>query len=79
MLARYYNEYTNEDGKYARNVSKTMNFVISDDIDLLDKIANIFEYISNKLEINLYEYFYESSADTYLKTKVCNRTHFNKK
>ena len=55
-----------------------MNFVISDDTYLLNKF-NIFEYIGNKLEINLHEYFYESGEDTYLKTKIYKRTRFSKK
>ena len=80
VLAGYYNEYLDEDGKYGGNVSKTMNFVIGDDIDLLDKIVNIFKYIGEKLEINLlHRYSSESGADIYLKTKVYKRTHFNKK
>ena len=74
-LAAYYNEYDNEDG----NVSKAMNFVIGDDVDLLDKILNIFEYIGEKLEIDLRGYSYENGADIYLKTKVYKRTRFNKK
>ena len=78
-LAGYYNEYANEDGKYAGNVSKTMTFVINDDVDLLEIIVNIFEYIGNKLEIDLHEYFYEGGADIYLKTKLYKRTRFNKK
>ena len=53
-LAGYYNEYFDEDGTYGGNVSKTMNFVIGDDIDLLDKIVNIFDYIGEKLKIDLY-------------------------
>ena len=35
-LAGYYNEYCDEDGKYDRDVSKRMNFVISD--DLVDRV-----------------------------------------
>ena len=78
-LAGYYKEYFNEDGKYGGNVSKTMNFVIGDDIDFLDKIVNIFEYIGEQLKINLHGYSYESGVDIYLKTKVYKRTRFNKK
>ena len=78
-LTGYYNEYFDEDGKYGENVSKTMNFVIGDDIDLLDKIVNIFEYIGEKLKIDLHGYSYKSGVDIYLKTKVYKRTHFNKK
>ena len=78
-LAGYFNEYANEDGKYAGNVSKTMTFVINDDADLLEIIVNIFEYLGNKLEIDLHEYFNEGSVDIYLKAKVYKRTCFNKK
>ena len=74
-LAAYYNEYDNGDG----NVSKTMNFVTGDDVDLLDKIVNIFEYTGEKLEIDLRGYSYEDGADIYLKTEVYKRTRFNKK
>ena len=56
-----------------------MNFVIGDDIDLLDKIVNIFEYIGEKLKIDLHGYSYETGVDIYLKTKVYKRTHFNNK
>ena len=69
-LAAYYNEYDDDDRNYVGNVSKTMNFVISDDIDLVDKVDYIFEYIGDKLEIDLRRHYYESGVDTYLKTKV---------
>ena len=52
-LAGYYYEYTNEDGKYAENVSKKMHFMISD--DLADEINDIFKRIEEKLNISLKE------------------------
>ena len=66
-LAGYYYEYTNEDGKYAGNVSKKMHFMISD--DLVDKINDIFKHIEEKLNIGLKEWFNKSEFN-YLKTKV---------
>ena len=77
--AGYYNEYLDEGGKYGGNVSKTMNFVISDDNDLIDRINNIFKHIEEKLDIALQECFYQSEINCYLKTKVCKRSRFNKK
>ena len=50
-LAGYYNEYTNEDGKYDESVSKSMNFVINDDDDLIDRINDIFKHTEEKLDI----------------------------
>ena len=52
-LAGCYNEYPDEDGKYDGNVSKKMNFVISD--DLVDRINDIFRHIEEKLDIALQE------------------------
>ena len=46
-LAGYYNEYLDEDGTYAGNVSKKMNFVIDDD-DLIDRINDVFKHIEKK-------------------------------
>ena len=69
-LATYCIEYDDDDTKYVGHVSKTMNFVISDDIELVDKIDNIFEYIGDKLDIDLCRHYYESGVDTYLKTKL---------
>ena len=69
-LATYCIEYDDDDRKYVGHVSKTMNFVISDDIELVDKIDNIFEYIGDKLDIDLCRHYYESGVDTYLKTKL---------
>ena len=67
--AGYYNDYVDEGGKYGGNVSKTMNFVISDD-DLIDRINNIFKHIEEKLDIALQECFYQSEMNCYVKIKV---------
>ena len=53
MLAGYYHEYTNENGKYVESVSKSMKFVIDDDDDLIDRINDIFKHIEEKLDITL--------------------------
>ena len=50
-LAGYYNEYRDEDGKYDGDVSKRMNFVISD--DLVDRVNDVFNHIEEKLGIAL--------------------------
>ena len=78
-LAGCYDEYTNKNKDNKEYTLKTMNFVINNDIDLLDKIINVFMYIGEKLEIALHQYSYESGADIYLTTKVYKRTCFNKK
>ena len=67
-LAGYYNEYCDDDGKYNRDVSKRMNFVISD--DLVDRVDNIFSHIEEKLGIALQECIYKSEFNQYLKTKI---------
>ena len=56
-LARYCNEYPNEDRKYGGNVSKTMNFVINDD-DLINRINDLFKHIEEKLDIALQDPIY---------------------
>ena len=76
-LAGYYNEYRDEDGKCDGDVSKRMNFMISD--DLVDKINDIFNNIEEKLGIALENPIYEGKFNYYLKTKIYKRTKFNKK
>ena len=76
-LAGYYNEYRNEDGKYDGEVSKRMNFMISD--DLVDKTNDIFNNIEEKLGIALENPIYKGEFNYYLKTKIYKRTKFNKK
>ena len=68
MLAGYYNEYRDEDGKYYGNVSKRMNFVISD--NLVDKINEEKLGIEEELGIALQELFFEGEFNYYLKTKT---------
>ena len=76
-LAGYYSKYHDEDGKYDGDVSKRMNFVISD--DLVDKINDIFNNIEEKLDIALEDPIYKSEFNQYLKTKIYKTTCFNKK
>ena len=76
-LAGYYNECRDEDGKYDGDVSKRVNFVISD--DLVDKINDIFNHIEEKLGIALEDPIYKSQFNHYLKTKIYKRTCFKKK
>ena len=64
----YYNDY--------RDTGKTMNFKLDD--DSLHKIIDIFEYIEEKLKIDLNNFTFESKGEQYLKTKVSNETCFRK-
>ena len=77
MLAGYYNKYRDEDGKYSGSVSKTMKFVISD--NLVDNINDIFNHIGEKLDFALQEWFHKSEFNYYLKTKIYKITCFSKK
>ena len=72
-LAGYYNDKEFDDG----NVSKTMCFVIYD--DLKDRINDIFKHIEEKLDIALQDPIYKSKINHYLKIKTYNRTRSNKK
>ena len=58
MLAGYYSEYRDEDGKYDGNVSKRMSFVIID--DLVDRINDIFNHIEEKVDIALEDPIYKA-------------------
>ena len=71
-LAGYYNGKRFDDG----NVSKTMSFVIDD--DLKDRIDNIFKHIEEKLDIALENPIYNGEINHYLRTKIYKRTCFIK-
>ena len=76
-LAAYYNEYDDEDGKYAGNVSKKINFLTDD--DLRGRINDIFKDIEETLDIALQNFTYQSKMNNYyLRTKIYKRTRFNK-
>ena len=64
----YYNDY--------KDNGKTMNFKVDD--DSLGKIIDIFEYIEEKLKIDLNNFAYESKGEEYLKTKVSDEACFRK-
>ena len=53
-----------------------MNFKLNDDSS--DKIYDIFEYIEEKLKIDLNNFPYESKDEEYLKTNVSDETCFIK-
>ena len=53
-----------------------MNFKLDDDSS--DKIYDIFEYIEEKLKIDLNNFTYESKGKEYLTTIVSNETCFIK-
>ena len=64
----YYNDY--------KDNGKIINFKLDD--DSLDKIIDIFEYIDEKLKIDLNNFTYERKGEEYLKTKVSDKTCFRK-
>ena len=74
-LAGYYNdkEFEFDDG----NVSKTMSFMIDD--DLKDRINEIPKHIEEKLNIALQDPIHKSEINHYFRTKRYKRTRFNKK
>ena len=71
----YYND-DKGNGKYdAKYGTKIMNFKLDD--DSLDKIYDIFEYTEKK-NIDLNNFTYESKGEEYLKTKVSDEICFRK-
>ena len=72
-LAGYYNDKWFDDG----NVSKTIGFVISD--DLVDRVNDIFNHIEEKLSIALENLIYKGEINHYLRTKIYKITCFIKK
>ena len=72
----YYNDYKDNSKYDSKCSAKTMNFKLDD--HSLNKIIDIFEYIEEKLKIDLNTFTYESKGEDYLKTKVSDETCFRK-
>ena len=56
----------------------TMIAIFKLDDDSLDKMYDIFEYIEEKLKMDLNNFTYASKDEEYLKTKVSDETCFGK-
>ena len=72
-LAGYYNDKRFDDG----NISKTMGFVIDDDLKY--RIDNIFKHFEEKLDIALEHPIHNGEINHYLRTKIYKSTCFIKK